>query len=74
MNMQPSIALAYFTLVLCSNWVAPTTALNGNKVTAFATYSGWRSFEVITQRDQVDGYTVPGQFDGIGVSRVKEYI
>ena len=74
MNMQPSIALAYFILVLCSNWVAPTTALNGNKVTAFATYSGWRSFEVITQRDQVDGYIVPGQFDGIGVSRVKEYI
>ncbi|KAL3823657.1 hypothetical protein ACHAXA_009762 [Cyclostephanos tholiformis] len=47
--------------------VTPTTALNGDvSLSAFKTYSGWRSFEVITQGDLVGGYKVPGQFDGIG--------
>ena len=54
---------------LHSNWIAPVAALNGNILSAFETYSGWRSFEVITQGDLVGGYKVPGQFDGIGVSR-----
>ena len=55
---------------LHSSWVAPATALNGDiSLSAFETYSGWRSFEVITQGDLVGGYKVPGQFDGIGVSR-----
>ena len=58
---------------LHSSFVAPATALNGNiSLSAFETYSGWRSFEVITQGDLVGEYKVPGQFDGIGVSRVME--
>jgi hypothetical protein len=49
--------------------VAPSVALNGDiSLSAFETYSGWRSFEVITQGDLVGEYKVPGQFDGIGVS------
>ncbi|KAL3764667.1 hypothetical protein ACHAW5_000298 [Stephanodiscus triporus] len=52
---------------LHSGWVAPTTALNGiNRQTAFNSYPNWRSFEVVTQGDQIGGYTLPGQFDGIG--------
>ena len=48
---------------------APATALNGNiSLSAFETYSGWRSFEVVTQGDVFGEYRVPGQFDGIGVS------
>ncbi len=58
---------------LHSSLVVPAAALNGNiALSAFETYSGWRSFKVITQGDLVGGYKVPGQFDGIDVSRVME--
>ena len=43
-------------------------ALNGNGRQSFSTYNGWKAFEVVTQGDSLNGYKVPGQMDGIGVS------
>lgn len=43
------------------------SALNGNGKQQFATYDGWKAFEVVTQGDMWGNYKTPGQMDGIGV-------
>ena len=49
------------------------SALNGNGRQAFVTYDGWRAFELVTQGDKLDGFEMPGNMDGIGVSSI-EYL
>ena len=44
------------------------SALNGNGRHAFVTYDGWKAFELVTQGDKLDGFEMPGNMDGIGVS------
>ena len=46
------------------------SALNGNGRQAFVTYDGWRAFELVTQGDKLDGFEMPGNMDGIGVSSI----
>lgn len=46
------------------------SALNGNGRQAFVTYDGWKAFELVTQGDKLDGFEMPGNMDGIGVSSI----
>lgn len=49
-------------------------ALNGeSSKLSLDTIAGWKAFEIITQGDKnEDGYTVPGEIDGIGAYLLKE--
>jgi hypothetical protein len=44
------------------------TALNGSGRQGFQTYDGWEAFEMVTQGDVMNGFELPGNMDGIGVS------
>lgn len=70
--MKPSVNVSSSWLTLASSLLLLTgwscTALNDEGGWGVKTYNGWSAFEVVTQGDKWDGYRVPGQFDGIGVS------
>jgi hypothetical protein len=44
------------------------SALNGNGRQGFQTYGGWKAFELVTQGDNLGGFKLPGNMDGIDVS------
>jgi hypothetical protein len=54
--------------LLLSMLLSMASALNGNGKQAFQTYDGWKAFELVTQGDELDGFVMPGNMDGIGVS------
>ena len=68
--MISKLKLSLATLVLARTSLTSVVvlALNGDesKLT-LETYDGWKAFEIITQGDtNGEGYTVPGELDGIG--------
>ena len=62
--------MSVLPLSLLVNFLLATVvlALNGSGRQAFQTNDGWKAFEVVTQGDKVDGFEMPGNMDGIGVS------
>lgn len=64
-NRFTSSVLSTIFLLLPIHFIS---ALNGNGKQQFATYDGWKAFEVVTQGDRWGNYKAPGQMDGIGVS------
>jgi hypothetical protein len=62
------LLLAQIIIVVVLTQIA--SAINGNGRQAFQTYDGWMTFEIVTQGDVLDGFEMPGNGDGIGVSRV----